>query len=61
VKQSDVVEWLTEQRDETRRRLESAGGRSVELAEKVDRYQAAIDALLGILICGDCGRQLTGF
>jgi len=55
-----IVTFLKAKRDRLMAVLEKKGGRSVALAEHIDRLDAAIDALEGCLVCQHCEAQLTG-
>jgi hypothetical protein len=54
-----VIEALTKKKNELLEQLNERGGRGVELANRIDRLDMAIDALKGELHCPHCEARLT--
>jgi hypothetical protein len=54
----DVIAYLERRLDVARSELAANGGRGVELANIVDSYQHALDALKGNLWCLHCEAKL---
>lgn len=59
ITEEDAIDCLKGKRNTARAMLNARGGRGVELANEVDRYEYALDALHGDLNCCHCEAKLV--